>query len=107
VLLASPALDLTRAYILIAGIAGIDPAAGTLGTVAWSRYAVDFGLSSEIDAREMPAGWPYGYFGTQASSPTQAPPVLVGDEVFQLSEDLLHAALALSKNAKLDDGSQA
>jgi purine nucleoside permease len=107
VLLATPALDLTRAYVFIAGIAGIDPARGTLGTAAWSRYAVDFGLSYEIDAREMPSGWPYGYFGTQTTSPTQAPPMLIGDEVFQLDEDLLQAALALSKNAKLDDNAQA
>jgi purine nucleoside permease len=107
VLLYRSGLDLSHAYFLIAGIAGIDPGQGTLGTTAWSRYAVDFGLSYEIDAREMPAGWPYGYFGIETSGPTQTPPALYGSEVFQLDEDLLQAVLSLSKNVQLDDGAQA
>ncbi|HEY1694171.1 MAG TPA: purine nucleoside permease [Polyangiaceae bacterium] len=107
VLLYRSGLDLSRAYFLIAGIAGIDPAQGTLGTAAWSRYAVDFGLSYEIDAREMPAGWPYGYFGLETTGPTQAPPTLTGTEVFQLDETMLQAALSLSKGAQLEDDAQA
>jgi len=107
VLLSSPAFDLRHTYFIIAGIAGIDAAQGTLGTAAWARYAVDIGIASEIDAREMPAGWPYGYFGTGATAPQQAPTTTYGTEVFQLDESFLQAALALSKNAKLDDSSQA
>jgi purine nucleoside permease len=107
VLLFHSGLDLTHTYFLIAGISGIDPEQGTLGTAAWSRYAVDFGLSYEIDAREMPAGWPYGYFGVQTTGPTQVPPALYGSEVFQLDEDILQAALALSKTAQLGDAAQA
>jgi purine nucleoside permease len=107
VLLYRSGLDLSHAYFLVAGIAGIDPAQGTLGTAAWSRYAVDYGLSYEIDAREMPAGWPYGYFGIQTTGPTQAPPLLYGSEVFQLDEDLLQAALSLSTGAQLEDGAEA
>jgi len=107
VLLSSPAFDLRHTYFIIAGIAGIDAAQGTLGTAAWARYAVDIGLASEIDAREMPAGWSYGYFGAGATSPQQAPTTTYGTEVFQLDESFLQAALALSKNAKLDDSSQA
>ena len=50
-----PRFDLRRSYFLIAGIAGIDPAQGTLGTAAWARWLVDVGIAHEIDAREMPA----------------------------------------------------
>lgn len=107
VLLHAPGLDLTRAYFIIAGIAGIDPAQGTLGTAAWAKFAVDFGLASEIDAREMPAGWPYGYFGAGATSPMQAPATLAGNEVFALDPTFVQAALTLSQGAKLDDSPQA
>jgi purine nucleoside permease len=107
VLLHAPGLDLTHAYFIIAGIGGIDPAQGTLGTAAWAKYAVDFGLASEIDAREAPTGWSYGYFGIGAISPMQAPAALAGNEVFALDATFLQTALSLSRNAKLEDSSQA
>src|ERR1700722_9082931 len=31
--------DLSKTYFLIAGIAGVDPAFGTLGSAHWARYA--------------------------------------------------------------------
>jgi purine nucleoside permease len=43
--------DLTKTYFLIAGIAGVDPAEGTVGSAHWARFAVDGGLQNEIDAR--------------------------------------------------------
>ena len=52
-----PRFDLRQTWFLIAGIAGIDPARGTLGTAAWARWLVDVGIAHEIDAREMPKGW--------------------------------------------------
>src|SRR5262249_53445243 len=62
-LLFSSKFDLRRSYFLIAGIAGISPLRGTIGSVAWARYVVDAGIANEIDAREMPQHWPTGYFG--------------------------------------------
>jgi purine nucleoside permease len=103
----SAVFDLTRAYFVIAGIAGIDPKQGTVGSAAWARYVVDYGLSHEIDAREMPAGWPYGYFGIGATSPSGAPTVKAGTEVYQLDENLLQQAYSLSKDVTLDDDAQA
>ncbi|MBP0533079.1 hypothetical protein J8J19_23205, partial [Mycobacterium tuberculosis] len=79
-------------YFVIAGIAGIDPGQGTVGSAAWARYAVDYGLSHEIDAREMPAGWPYGYFGIGTKGPGEKPPMDYRTEVFQLNETLLQKA---------------
>jgi purine nucleoside permease len=36
-------LDLTKTYFIISGIAGVDPALGTLGSAHWARFAVDGG----------------------------------------------------------------
>src|SRR5262249_21274374 len=98
----SPDLDLTKTYFVIAGIAGVDPAMGTLGTAAWARFAVDFGYAYELDARGMPASWPYGYCAIGAMSPREPPPRDFR-AAFQLDEDLLQAALRLSQNVTLAD----
>jgi purine nucleoside permease len=101
--LLSGAFDLRRAYMIIAGIAGIDPARGTIGSAAWARYLVDVGIAHEIDAREMPAAWPDGYFGTLTDGPGQVPKFDYRTEVFRLDEALLQKALAVSKAATLED----
>jgi purine nucleoside permease len=106
-LLFSNRLDLRRSYILIAGIAGIDPAMGTLGTAAWARYLVDFGLQQEIDAREKPTGWSSGYLGIHAADPGAKPVLDYKTEVFQLDEPLLQKALKLSSGALLMDSDKA
>ena len=49
-----PRFDLTHAYFLVAGIAGIDPHVGSLGSAVWADYIVDGDLGHEIDAREIP-----------------------------------------------------
>src|SRR5215470_11170109 len=41
-----------------AGIAGINPALGSLGSAVWSDYIVDGDLAHEIDAREIPQATP-------------------------------------------------
>ncbi len=48
-----PRFDLTHAYILINGIAGIDPRVGSVGSAAWARYVVG-DVAREIDPREAP-----------------------------------------------------
>jgi len=102
----SSAVDLSHAYIVIAGIAGIDPAQGTLGTAAWARYAVDIGYANELDAREMPSGWPYGYFAIGGTTPSDPP---TGDYrgTFQLDERFLQAALRLTRDVQLTDSQTA
>jgi purine nucleoside permease len=96
--------DLRQSYVLIAGIAGIDPERGTLGSVAWARYVVDSGLAHEIDARELPKGWNDGYFGILTDTPDEVPKLAYGTEVFRLDEALLQKALALSRGASIEDG---
>ena len=91
----------------MAGVAGIDSAQGTLGSTAWARYLVEFGLQWEIDAREIPPDWTTGYLGIDTTSPTQKPPLEYGTEVFQLNEALLRKAHALSRDVPLADSAQA
>jgi purine nucleoside permease len=95
--------DLRRTYFLIAGIAGIDPAHGTIGAAAWARYVVDADIAHEIDAREMPKGWLDGYFGTLTDGPGHKPQFDYRTELFQVDEPLLQKALSLSRHAALED----
>ena len=95
--------DFRQTYFVIAGIAGIDPARGTIGTAAWARFAVDVGIAHEIDARELPDGWKEGYFGVMTDSPDALPKLDYRSEVFKLDESLLQRAYGLSKSAVLED----
>src|ERR1039458_9898382 len=95
--------DLRQTYVIVSGIAGIDPLRGTIGSVAWARYVVDMGIAQEIDAREMPRNWRDGYFGVMTDGPGKTPRFEYQTEVFQLDEDLLQRALALSRTAPLED----
>jgi purine nucleoside permease len=99
----SGAFDLRRTYFLIAGIAGIDPKRGTIGSAAWARYVVDSGIAHEIDAREMPHGWQDGFFGILTDGPGEVPKFDYRTEEFRLDEGLLQEALSLSKAAALED----
>jgi len=106
-ILASRRFDLRRTYFLVAGIAGIDPADGTLGSAAWARWAVSGDLADEIDAREIPPNWPTGYFGLGAVPPGVKPTDRVGTEVYHLNESLVQRAYALTRNITLTDSADA
>jgi len=99
--------DLTKTYFLISGIAGVDPAEGTLGSAHWARFAVDGGLENEIDPREAPADWSAGYLAIGAPAPSQKAELRYGDEVYHLNEDLLQAAFRLTKDVELADSDAA
>ena len=103
----SDKFDLRRTYFMIAGIAGIDPMQGTLGSAAWAKYLVDFGIQWELDAREKPDSWPSGFIGINTKGPADKPPLDYKTEVFRLNPDLADAAYALSKNVVLSDSPEA
>ncbi len=103
----SPRFDLRNTYFLVAGIAGIDPQQGTLGSAAWARYLVDFGIQWEIDGRELPRGWRTGYLGINTKSPADKPPLDYRSEVFALNRRLADAAFALSRDVVLSDSDAA
>ena len=102
-LVLSGLFDLKHTYFLVAGIAGVDPGQGTIGTAAWSRYLVDSDLAWEVDARERPAGWSTGYLGINTGAPGVKPDLGYGTEVYQLDDRLMEVALSLSRDVKLDD----
>jgi purine nucleoside permease len=106
-LLASRTFDLSHTYFLIAGIAGIDPEHGTVGSAAWAHWLVDFGLQWEIDAREIPPDWEGGYLGINTKSPNDKPPLDYRTEVFHLNDRLWRKAYALSRDKVLSDSDEA
>jgi purine nucleoside permease len=99
-----PRFDLTRAYWLVAGISGFDPADASLGSVAWADYLVDGDLAHEIDAREIPADWKHGYFPlfSQGMQDKSRKSYNLG-EVFQLNEGLVDWAYRLTEGMDLPD----
>ena len=99
--------DLRHTYFLVAGIAGIDPAQGTLGSAAWAKYLVDFGIQWELDGHEIPPGWNTGYLGINTKSPSEKPPLDYRTEVFQLNTRLADTAFALSRHVVLADNMDA
>ncbi|SAK48153.1 purine nucleoside permease [Caballeronia catudaia] len=103
----SDRFDLRTTYFLIAGIAGIDPAQGTVGSAAWAKYLVDFGPQWELDAREKPARWPSGFTGINTKKPDEKPPLDYRTEVFALDATLADTAYALSHDVTLSDSDAA
>lgn len=99
----SPKFDLSKTYFLVAGIAGISPKHGTLGTAAWAHYLVEFGTQWELDARDAPKDWPTGYTGINTRGPHEKPPLDYKTEVFELNPKLQAKAFALSQKVELSE----
>ena len=100
-----PRFDLTKAYWLVAGISGVDPNDASLGSAAWAEWVIDGDLAYEIDAREIPPAWPYGYFPLNTKEPN-ATPVENAGEAYHLNPKLVKWAYQLTKNIKLNDSAQ-
>lgn len=97
-------LDLSKAYWLVAGIAGIDPEDASVGSAAWARYLIDGDIAHEIDAREIPAEWKSGYFALHSKGPMDPTPLPPDNgEMFELNPALQDWAFALTKDMKLPD----
>ena len=99
-----PRFDLSHAYWLVAGIAGIDPADGSLGSAAWAEWVVDGDLGHEIDAREIPPDWTTGYIPLRRSVPYEMPRRVPDEgEAYHLNPALVEWAFQLTRNVHLDD----
>ena len=96
--------DLSHAYWLVAGIAGVDPKQASVGSAAWAHYLVDGDLAHEIDPREMPKGWKSGYFALHSKGPNDKTPLApVNGEMFELNPVLANWAYGLTRDMKLAD----
>jgi purine nucleoside permease len=102
-----PRFDLSKAYWILAGIAGIDPAKGSVGSAAWASYVVDGDLAYEIDAREIPPDWPTGIVPYDRATPYQLPVPPVhsdwADQLFHLNEGLTSWAYHQTAELHLPD----
>ena len=100
-----PRFDLSHAYILINGIAGVDPHDASIGSAAWTRYVVG-DVAREIDPREAPADWPYGIFpnGAKGPKPSALPDTpWLRSNLYTLNPKLAEWAFQQTRNLKLGD----
>ncbi len=100
-----PRFDLTHAYFLINGIAGVDPHEASIGSAAWANYVVN-DVSREIDPHDAPAAWPYGFFpmGATAPRPDKLPQSrFQASNLYTLNPQLVAWAYAQTKDLKLLD----
>ena len=96
--------DLSQAYWIVAGIAGVDPQDASLGSAAWAKWIVDADLAKEIDSREIPEDWPYGYIALGAKQPNTLDGGWQVDVVkFKLNEALVEWAYDLTKDFPLPE----
>ncbi|MDE1160740.1 MAG: purine nucleoside permease [Acidobacteriaceae bacterium] len=101
-----PRFDLTHAYFIINGIAGIDPNAGSVGSAAWARYVVgDF--IRYLDPRDAPKDWPYGWFpmGALKPNPDVIPesPTTRRSNLYTLNIPFVNWAYQQTKDLKIAD----
>jgi purine nucleoside permease len=99
-----PRFDLSKAYWLIAGIGGGDPADVSLGSAVWAEHVLDGDLAYEIDARQIPENWPTGYTPLRKATPYEEPvrKELEG-EIYTLNPQLVDWAFRLTKDMPLSD----
>ena len=99
--------DLRKAYWILAGIGGIDPAQASVASAAWASYIVDGDLAYEIDAREIPDNWPTGIVAYDRATPFEKPdPPAVSDNgtlAYSLNAGLANWAYGLTRNISLQD----
>jgi purine nucleoside permease len=99
-----PRFDLTNAYWVIAGIGGGDPADVSLGSAVWADHVIDGDIAYEIDAREIPDGWPTGFVPLRKATPYQQPvKAQLDGEAYTLNQNLVAWAYKLTENVPLAD----
>lgn len=103
-LILSDQFDLSKAYWIVSGIAGVDPAVASVGSAAWVRYVVDADPIYEVDDRDIPAGWPYGLYANDAERPNVKGKAEGSSAmVWTLDRGLVDWAYGLTRDVKLPD----
>ncbi|HYL85541.1 MAG TPA: purine nucleoside permease [Candidatus Angelobacter sp.] len=101
-----PRFDFSKAYWIVAGIAGGDPADVSLGSAVWAEHVIDGDLAYEIDARQIPAQWPTGYVPLRRATPYEPPAQPESGEVYTLNPSLVSWALRLTQSTPLRDSEE-
>ena len=96
--------DLSKAYWIVAGIGGGDPADVSLGSAVWANHVIDGDLSFEIDARQIPSNWPTGYVPLRKGTPYEQPVAAdLHGEIYTLNPELVAWAFHLTRHVPLSD----
>jgi purine nucleoside permease len=98
-----PRFDLSRAYWLVAGIAGINPSRGSLGSAVWADCVVDGDVAYEIDGREIPGSWSTGVIPWERTKPYEEPRPTDMQQLYRLNSALVDWAVRDTKDVILDD----
>jgi purine nucleoside permease len=101
-----PRFDLSHAYWLVAGIAGINPNYATIGSAAWARYIVDGDLAYQIDSREIPGNWDTGLYPLESKRPYDPAAKPAEGQKFELDPGLVQWAYGLTHEVALVDDAQ-
>lgn len=103
----SERIDLSRSYVMVAGIGGGPPDKVTVGAAAWADWVVSGDLVTELDAREMPQDWRYPKASLGCAQQWCADGFRTGTEVFQLDPTMTGWAFRLSRDVPLADDPKA
>ncbi|MGC2527849.1 MAG: purine nucleoside permease [Candidatus Acidiferrum sp.] len=95
--------DFSKAYWIVAGIGGGDPADVSLGSAVWAEHVVDGDLAYEIDARQIPENWTTGYVPLRKGTPYEEPANNDFGQVYALNPTLVAWALQLTRDVVLPD----
>jgi len=98
-----PRFDLSKAYWVIAGIGGGDPADVSLGSAVWADHVVDGDLAYEIDGRQIPEKWTTGFVPLRRGTPYEEPADNGYGECYTLNQNLVAWALQLTRDVPLAD----
>jgi purine nucleoside permease len=96
-ILADDQLDLTAAYFITAGIAGISPQTGTLGDADWADWVVDYEIGGHHISHDTDPALRFSYARGEDE----------GSTAYHLSQDLVATAYRLTANVALADSADA
>ncbi len=98
-----PRFDLSHAYWIVAGTAGVDPADASIGSAAVGEYLVDGDLAHEIDLAKCRPDWPTATSrGTRKPYDPRNPTPTAARKIFHLNGALTSWASG-SRTCTLDD----
>src|SRR6202790_1606128 len=95
--------DLSKAYWIVAGIGGGDPADVSIGSAVWADHVIDGDVAFEIDARQIPENWTTGYVPLRKGTPYEQPASADYGEMYTLNPELVGWAFHLTRDVPLTD----
>lgn len=98
-----PRFDLSKAYWLVAAIAGVNPNQGSVGSAAWIGAVIDSDFGYTIDPRETPRDWAIGQIPFQRKAPYEGPAPSDNENLFPLNTGLRDWAFDLTRGAAIAD----